>query len=139
MDAEQRHIAWLQADDGLFASVQETKKELFKCVHGLDESDLGLTQLTRRIACSKAEIRDSGHVLKETSALLSEFDALILDLTSKIASLHLQISQTRLFVAREVTAHHDRIAMGLSPEEVAKIQELKAFILESVEVYVYDI
>ena len=115
--------------------VQETKKALFKCVHGLDESDLDLTHMTQRIACSEDEIRESGNVLKETSALLTEFGAMVADLTSKIANLHLQISQTRLFVAREVTAHHDRIAMGLSPEELVKIQELNAFLPEGVDVY----
>jgi hypothetical protein len=135
MNVEQRHAAWLEADDGLFASVQETKKELFKCVHGLDESDLALTHMTQRIKCSEDEIREGGNVLKETSALLTAFGAMVVDLTSKIADLHLQISQTRLFITQEVTAHHDRIAMGLSPEELTKIQELNAFLPEGVEMY----
>ena len=103
------------------------------------------TEMLRRIASSKDEIQECGHVLHETSALLQEYDIMIFELIEEIASLHLQISQTRLFITREVNndsdiirkrhprivyqaiAHHDTVAMGLSPEELSKMQELNAF------------
>ena len=134
MDSAQRHAVWLAADEGLFTSVEQTKVELSNSVEGLVESGLLTESMLDRIARSEKEILETGHVLEETSKLLVEFGRMADELTAKIASLHLQISQTRMFVAREVTAHHDKIAMGLSLEELSKMQELNAFIPEGVEV-----
>ena len=109
MDGGQRHAAWLKADDGLFTSIQQTKRELAESVDGLDEADSLSSELLGRIARSKQEIQDCGHLLHETSALLQQCNMMVFELTEKIATLHLQISQARLFITQEVNTDSDTI------------------------------
>jgi hypothetical protein len=82
---------------------------LAESVDGLDEADSLSSELLGRIASSKQEIQDCGHLLNETSALLQQYNMMVFELTEKIATLHLQISQTRLFITQEVNTDSDTI------------------------------
>ena len=135
MDSEQRQAAWLQADDGLFQSVQETKAILFDAIQGLDDSGAMCASMQLKIETSRKELQVCCCSVMHTEQVLMDFNLIIEELIQKIATLHLQISQTRLFIARETVAHHDRIAMGLTKDELVQINELNAFIPASLDVY----
>ena len=134
-ESNDRHAAWMDADDGLFKSVQETKSELAKAVTGLD-FNAGVCSATKSaIAASLQELDECQAHVDVTKQTLKGFDQLVSELSEKIAELHLQISKTRRFIARETVAHHDQIAMGLTSQELLQINELNAFMPESLHVY----
>ena len=135
MDYEERQAAWLQADDGLFQSVQETKAVLFDAIHGLESSGAMCASMKLSIETGQQELQICCCNVTHTKQVLVDVNLIIEELTQKIATLHLQISQTRLFIARETVAHHDKIAMGLTKEELVQMNELNAFLPDSLDVY----
>ena len=124
--SRERHEAWMEADDGLFESVDETKFQLAKAVTGLD-FNAGVCNATKDAIKASLEQLDmcTGDVdiAKKT---LRDFDQLASELNDKISELHLQVSKTRMFIAREIVAHHDKIAIDLTDQELLQIQELNA-------------
>jgi hypothetical protein len=116
----ERHARWRAADDGLLTSVGQTKQALVAAIEGLDESGSFCDSVKMRIEeCKQGN--------QPAAPLLDAFEGMISELVEKISSLHAQIASTRVFIAREVVAHHDQIAIGLSESELRTIDELNAF------------
>lgn len=116
----ERHARWRAADDGLLTSVQQTREVLAAAVEGLHESGSLCDAVKMRIEeCKQGR--------QPNAPLLEDFKGIISELVEKISSLHAQIASTRLFMAREMVAHHGQIAMGLSGRELRTIDELNAF------------
>lgn len=128
------HAAWLEADDGLFESVQQTKLELAKAVSGLDYNTGVCSDTKNAIEMSLRELEKYPTDVAIAKHTLRDVGRIVCELSEKIAELHLQVSNTRMFIAREIVAHHDKIAMGLTDQELLQIQELNAFVPDSLQV-----
>lgn len=116
----------MEADDGLFESVDETKFRLAKAVIGLD-FNAGVWNATKdAIKASLHQLDVCAGDVDITKRPLRDFDRLASELNDEISELHLQVSKTRMFIAREIVAHHDKIAIDLTDQELLQIQELNA-------------
>lgn len=134
-DSNKRHAKWMEADNGLFKSVQETKLELAKAVMNLDFNAGVCSESRSAIKASLHELDVFPSEFVVAKQTLNDFDEMVSDLSAKIAELHLQVSNIRMFIARETIAHHDAIAQNLTNDELLQIQELNAFLPDSIDIY----